>query len=228
MTGSIVLYAVGSPLVADVEETCRRLGVSIAGAIRNIDGAHYLLDASALRELANVDAALLRVPCIVPLFTPVNRRRAVGEATGRGFAIAAALVDPTAIVASSSQLGDASYLNAGVVIGAAARLGRHAIVNRASSIGHHAAIGDFVSIGPGATVASLVSIERGAMIGAGAVVLPRIEIGAGCVIGAGAVVTRNAPAGAMAVGNPARIIREGLPAIEGGEGAVDASGSRDR
>ena len=62
----------------------------------------------------------------------------VAEAIGLGFAIAPALVDPTAIVASSAQLGDGSYLNAGVVIGAAARLGRHVIVNRTSSIGHHA------------------------------------------------------------------------------------------
>ena len=223
-TGSIVLYAVGSPLVADVEETCRRLGLTVAGAVRNVDGAHCLLDASALREVADVDAALLRVPCIVPLFTPANRRRAVGEAIARGFAIAPPLVDPTAVVASSAELGDGSYLNAGVVIGAAARLGRHVIVNRASNIGHHAAIGDFVSIGPGATVAGLVAIERGAMIGAGAVVLPQVAIGAGCVIGAGTVVTRNVPAGSMAVGNPARIIRDGLPLIDGGGGAADASG----
>ena len=221
--GSIVLYAVGSPLVADVEETCRRLGVAVAGAVRNVDGAHCLLDASVLRELADVDAALLRVPCIVPLFNPTNRRRAAGEAIGRGFSIAPALVDPTAIVASSAQLGDGSYLNAGVVIGAAARLGRHAIVNRASSIGHHAGIGDFVSIGPGATVAGLASIERGAMIGAGAVILPRIAIGAGCIIGAGAVVTRNVSSGSMAVGNPARIVRDGLPLIDGGESAADAT-----
>jgi sugar O-acyltransferase (sialic acid O-acetyltransferase NeuD family) len=223
-TGSIVLYAVGSPLVADVEETCRRLGVAIAGAVRNVDGAHCLLDASVLRELADVDAPLRRVSCIVPLFSPANRRRAVGEAIGRGFAIAPALVDPTAIVASSAQLGDGSYLNAGVVVGAAARLGRHVIVNRAGSIGHHAALGDFVSIGPGATVAGLAAIERGAMIGAGAVVLPQVAIGAGCVIGAGAVVTRNVPAGSMAVGNPATIIRDGLPLIDGGERAADASG----
>jgi len=213
---SIVLYAVGSPLVADVEETCRRLGVTVAGAVRNVEGAHCLIDASALRELADVDDALRRVPCIIPLFTPANRRRAADEAIGRGFSIAPALVDPTAIVAASAELGAGSWLNAGVVIGAVARLGRHVIVNRASSIGHHATIGDFVSIGPGVTVAGLAVIERGAMIGAGAVILPRIAIGAGCVIGAGTVVTRNIPAGSMAVGNPARIIRDDLPSFDAG------------
>jgi sugar O-acyltransferase (sialic acid O-acetyltransferase NeuD family) len=216
MTGmrSIVLYAVGSPLVADVEETCRRLGVVVAGAVRNIASAHCLLDDSALRELADIDEALLRVPCSVPLFAPANRHRAAAEAMRRGFSIAPALVDPTAIVASSARCGDGSYVNAGTVIGASACLGRHVIVNRASSIGHHAMIGDFVSIGPGATVAGLASIERGAMIGAGAVILPEIVIGAGCIIGAGAVVTRDVPSGSMALGNPARVARDDLPLLE--------------
>ena len=197
---TIVLYAVGSPLVADVEESCRRLGVAIAGAVKNIDGPHYLLDASALREPAEIDAALLRSPCIVPLFSPANRRQAAREAMGRGFAIAPALVDPTAIVATSTSLGNGCYLNAGVVIGAAARLGEHVIVNRAASVGHHARIGDLVSIGPGVTVAGQASVERGTMV-------------------AGAVVTRDSPSGSLAVGNPARIVRDGLPLIDGGAAA---------
>jgi hypothetical protein len=80
--------------VADVEESCRRLGVAIVGAVRNIDGAHYLIDPSVLRDLADIDAALLRFPCLVPLFTPGQRYKAAREATGRGFAIAPALVWP--------------------------------------------------------------------------------------------------------------------------------------
>jgi hypothetical protein len=31
---AIVLYAVGSPLAADVEESCRRLDITIAGAVK--------------------------------------------------------------------------------------------------------------------------------------------------------------------------------------------------
>lgn len=210
---SIVIYAVGSSLVAEVEESCRRLGITIAGAIKNIGGAHYLLDSSALRDAADFDAALLRVPCIIPLFTPAHRDKAAREATTRGFTFAPALLDPTAIIASSTVLGSGSYVNAGVVIGAAGRYGQHVIVNRASSIGHHAEIGELVSIGPGATLAAHVRVGRGAMIGAGAVVLPKIKIGAGCVIGAGAVVTRNIPVGSLCVGNPAKVIRDGLPLI---------------
>ena len=56
-TRSIVLYGVGSPLAVDVEESCRRLSIAIAGAVKNVAGAHYLLDASVVREVADLDAA---------------------------------------------------------------------------------------------------------------------------------------------------------------------------
>jgi sugar O-acyltransferase (sialic acid O-acetyltransferase NeuD family) len=207
MCSPIVLYAIGSPLVADVEESCRRGGILIAGGVRNVAGPHHLSDPARVREHTDIDAELLRHPCIVPLFGPSRRRRAVNEAVGFGFVIADALVDLTAIVALSTRLGPGCYVNAGTVIGAAVRIGRHAIVNRASSIGHHTTVGHFVSIGPGVTVAGLAAIGDGAMIGAGAVILPKVNIGAGSVVGAGAVVTRDIPAGELALGNPARVVR---------------------
>src|SRR5579871_2806870 len=145
---SIVLYAIGSPIVADVEESCRRLGVTITAAVKNFAGPHYLLDASMLVDVAEIPPAVLQSPCIIPLFTPNNRRLAAQEAIARGFSIAAALVDPTAIVAASAAMEAGSYINAGVVIGAAARIGQHVIVNRSSSVGHHAELAAMVSIGP--------------------------------------------------------------------------------
>lgn len=116
---SIVLYAVGSSLLVDVEETCRRLRVTIAAAIRNVAGAQWLCDTTVLREAVDIDAGLLAIPCLVPLFNPFNRHQATREAVGRGFSIAPPLVDPSAVVASSTTIGSGAYVNAGVVIGAA-------------------------------------------------------------------------------------------------------------
>jgi len=214
ITPAIVLYAVGSPLVAEVAETCSRLGVTIAAAVKNLTGAHYLRQASLLREPADLDAAIFRIPCIVPLFTPRNRDSATREAMAHGFKIAPALIDPTAILASSTEVGIGSYINAGTVIGAETRIAEHVIVNRSSSIGHHAEIGSMASIGPAAVLAGQVRIGVGALIGAGAIVLPKIEIGAGCVIAAGAVVTNDIPAKSIAAGNPAKVVKQGIPSID--------------
>jgi sugar O-acyltransferase (sialic acid O-acetyltransferase NeuD family) len=217
---SIVLYAVGSPFAADVEESCHRLRITVAGAVKNVACAHYLLDESVLRELADLDAGLLEIPCVVPLFTPSNRYNATREATARGFTIAPALIDPTAILASSTVVGIGSYVNAGTVIGAATRIDEHVVINRSCSVGHHVEIGFMASIGPAAVLAGTVRIGRGAMIGAGAIILPKIEIGAGCVIGAGAVVTKNISPGSLAVGNPANVVRDDLPLIDGNGSAA--------
>jgi sugar O-acyltransferase (sialic acid O-acetyltransferase NeuD family) len=217
---SIVLYAVGSPLAAEVEETCRRLQITIVAAVKNVAGAHYLLGESVLRELANLDAAHLKIPCVIPLFSPFNRYKATEEATARGFTMAPALIDPTAILASSTVVGIGTYINAGTVIGAAARIDKHVVINRSCSIGHHAEIGFMASIGPAAVLAGQVRIGQGTMIGAGAIILPKIEIGAGCVIGGGAVVTKNISTGSLAVGNPAIVIQNNLPLINSSGSAV--------
>lgn len=214
---SIVLYAVGSPMIADVEESCRRLGVTIAAAVKNVAGPHYLLDASVLLDADQIEPALLRFPCIIPLLTPASRRSAAQEAVARGFTIAPAVVDPTAIVASSAEIDAGSYVNAGVVIGASARIGLHVIVNRSASIGHHAELASMVSIGPAAVVAGQARVGQGTLVGAGAIILPQIEVGPGCVIGAGAVVLEDVPAGSLAVGNPAKIVRADLPGIDRGD-----------
>lgn len=211
---SIVLYAVGSRFVAEVEESCRGLDLKIAAAVRNVEGAHYLLDPTPLCELANIDKRLKQLPCIVPLFTPVNRYKATQEAIAHGFTVAPALIDATAIVASSAVIGKGSYINSGVVIGAATRLGNHVIVNRGSSIGHHVELSDYVSLGPSANLCGETRIGRGTMVGTGAIILPKIEIGAGCIIGAGAVVTKNIPDRSLAIGNPARVTDNHLPLFD--------------
>jgi sugar O-acyltransferase (sialic acid O-acetyltransferase NeuD family) len=203
VTGRIVLFGVGSPLVADYEETCRRLGVAIAAAVRNRPGETYVTAVPTI-ELRELNEHIRATPCLCPLFTPANRRTAWGEAQAAGFSAASALVDPTSIVASSTTVELGSYINAGCTIGAAGRMGSQVIVNRGSSVGHHVFIGSFASIGPGVTIAGQVEIGEDAMIGAGAVVLPKVRIGRGAVVGAGAVVIRDVPDLVTVVGPPAR------------------------
>ncbi len=207
-TTDVVLFGVGSSLIVEYAETCRRLGYPIVGAVRNHPDPVYFAEATKIVEVPALalDPALRDALCFCPIFTPASRAAAVAEATALGFTFSRALIDPTAIVASTTTVGGGSFLNAGCIIGAASNLAEHVVVNRGATIGHHASIGAFVSLGPGVTVAGCVTVGDGAMIGAGAVVLPSVTIGAHAIVGAGAVVVHDVPPHAKVFGNPGRIV----------------------
>lgn len=189
----IVFYGVGSPLVQEYEESCQRNGTKVAFGIQNVEAAIQTTPAVPVRSVASLTKQDTALPFIVPLFTPENRRLAVGEALEHGFGQAGTIIDATAIVAGSTQIGPGGYVNAGVIIGAASELGQHCVINRGCSIGHHNLLQDFVSIGPGSITCGNVSIGQNTMIGAGSVILPSVTIGEGCVVGAGSVVVKDIP-----------------------------------
>jgi sugar O-acyltransferase (sialic acid O-acetyltransferase NeuD family) len=200
----VVLFAAGSPLAIDAEESCARAGWEIACAVKNVAGPVYVSDAVRVVAATEVDAALLPLEVVLALFTPANRRAAHENALALGFAGAATLVDPTTALARTAQLGRGVYVNAGCVIGGACHIGDLVLINRAASIGHHSRLEDLVSIGPGAVLAGSVTVGRGALIGAGAVILPGVTVGESAVVAAGAVVVKPVPAGARVGGSPAR------------------------
>jgi sugar O-acyltransferase (sialic acid O-acetyltransferase NeuD family) len=206
----IVIFGVGSPVAIDVEETCRRLGIAVAAAIKNVEGPVYVSSDVSVVESANLPERLLGLGVILPMFTPAHRKTASEESLRLGFSRQETLIDPTSAIASSASFGVGVFVNAGCTIGGAAILQDFVFVNRSASIGHHCVLEEFASIGPASVLAGLVRIRRGAVIGTGAVILPGIEIGANAVVGAGAVVTRSVPPGCVVVGNPARLVKEGI------------------
>src|SRR5579871_2885723 len=119
----IVIYAIGSPIAADVEETCRRLRVDVVGWVRNFPGEIFAPEGARIAEAEHIPSDLLQHEFIVPLFTPRYRISAVAEARQRGFASPATLVDPTAVIASSVTIGPGTYVNSMANIGAACRIG---------------------------------------------------------------------------------------------------------
>jgi len=203
----IVIYAVGSPLVVDVEASFVRSGIEVAAAVRNVEGESFLLDRTKLIERAQVTDSLKQLPFLVPLFTPENRRRAVEEARRIGFKVPGTLVDPSVPKLHAVDGAPGLFINCGCSIGAASSFGEFVLINRGASIGHHAVLGRFVSIGPGAVLAGQVRVADGAMIGAGAVILPKVRIGNNAIVGAGSVVVKDVPENTVVVGNPARVVR---------------------
>ena len=198
---SVTLFAIGSPIVADVEESCARLGWTVAAGVSNHPGPVYVS-----RDVAVIQAdsrTMLNGPVVVPLFSPGHRRSAWSDAVARGATDFPNLIDPTAILPRRIDLEHGIYINAGCVFGAASRIRRFAFVNRGACLGHHLDLGAFASIGPGATIAGGVTIGDGAMIGAGATILPGVRIGRDAIVGAGAVVVRDVPDGGKAIGHAA-------------------------
>ena len=210
----IVIFGIGSPIVADVAETCRRLALGVAAWVRNVDGPVYSPGTQAI-AVQDITPDLAAHDFLVPLFTPGHRSAASAQAIRLGFTRAATVIDPTAVMAATVNVAAGTYVNSMANVGAATRIGAFCFINRGASVGHHVTIDEFVSIGPGAIIAGGVRIGRGAVIGAGAIVLPEQEIGANSVVGAGAVVTRPVAPHTLVTGNPARVRERDIAGYNG-------------
>jgi len=57
-------------------------------------------------------------------------------------------------------------------------------------------------------------VKKGASIGSGATILSGISIGESAIVGAGSVVTKNVPANTIVAGNPAKLLRHIVQALE--------------
>ena len=115
-------------------------------------------------------------------------------------------IHPSAIIASSAQIGAGTVLCAGSIVNPEARVGRAVIVNTSASIDHECEIEDGVHLSPGVHLAGKVEIGMGTAVGAGSVVRDGIRIGERSVIGAGAVIVSDLPAGVLAYGVPAKVM----------------------
>lgn len=211
MSRSCVLFGVDSVYSAEVIETLRRLGFTQFLGVTTSDHEWDLEGVDVLCDEADVADGWLSLAVTVPWVTPRFRYERTVNARKAGFRKFDPVVDPTAIVATTVDIGSGVLVNAGAVLGAHSALGESVSINRCASVGHHTRLNEFVSIGPGAVVAARCRIGRGTMIGAGAAIAPGVEIGEHSVVGMGAVVIRDVPANTMVTGNPAKPMRSELP-----------------
>lgn len=223
---SWALYACRTPYALEVAETIWRRGEELALLVDNLPADHEAkLDQALATAGAPVRAPGALVPgdlaldIAIPLITPGHRFALEAEARELGFASFPGLLDPTATVARTAQVGEGSIVNAAAIVAAGTELGRFVHVNRGCSVGHHNRVEDFATLGPGCVLAGQVTVGRGAFLGAGAVCSPQVAVGANAIVGAGAVVVEDVPPGAVVVGNPARP----MPGKQGGYGEAKVS-----
>lgn len=113
-------------------------------------------------------------------------------------------IHPSAIIASSSDMGHGNFIDQGVKIGAGASIGNHCLLQAGAIIGAEVKLGDLVQIGAGSVVGAGVELEDEAFVGSGVTIVAGITIGKGARVGAGSVVIAPVKAGETVFGNPAQ------------------------
>ena len=107
-----------------------------------------------------------------------------------------AIVDPSADVAPTVELGRGSFVGPQAVVSAGAEIGGFAIVNARAGVGHDSKIGDFAQICPGATLSGNTSVGAYALVASNACTVPGVSIGERAKIAAGMPVYRDVSADA--------------------------------
>lgn len=144
----------------------------------------------------------------VAIGDPRARRRATASLIESGCSLAT-LIDPSAVVSATADIGEGVLVMPRCVVNANALVETGAILNTGSVIEHHCQIGSFAHIAPGATLGGGVTVGADTLVGIGSSVRNRIRIGMGCTVGVGAAVVADVGDGLVVTGVPARP-RKGL------------------
>jgi sugar O-acyltransferase (sialic acid O-acetyltransferase NeuD family) len=114
------------------------------------------------------------------------------------------LIDPSAVIASSAQIGLGCVIFPHCYVGAYARIGDFLFCLAGSVINHNVVIEDCVTVTSGAVLAGDVHVEADCYLGQSSVVREQVRIGEGSLLGMGCVVLHNVAPNSVMVGNPAR------------------------
>ncbi|ASK63722.1 acetyltransferase [Virgibacillus phasianinus] len=116
------------------------------------------------------------------------------------------VIHPTAVISSTSRVGNGTVIMPNAVVNAGAEIGMHSIINTGAIVEHDNRLGDYTHVSPNATLTGNVSTGEGVHIGSSTTVIPGIHLGKWSVVGAGSTVIEHIPAYSKAVGCPTRII----------------------
>ena len=201
------IYASLSGFTTEIAEIIWRRGDSIEFLIDNYSDSPVASKMGRVILPKDMPLEMKTRRLIVAMSIPGQRYNVKQEADLYGNWDYPTLLDPSCIVAKTSNIEEGCVINCNSTVASCSQLQSFVHLNRHASIGHDNMIGAFVSIGPGAVLAGKVKIGRGSFIGAGAVIAPEVKIGSNATVGAGAIVIKDVPDNAVVVGNPARIIK---------------------
>ena len=120
----------------------------------------------------------------------------------------ATLIHPSAIVSTSSNIGEGTILMPNVTVNTKSNIGKGVILNTSSVIEHENTIENFVHISPSVSLAGNVIVKKNTHIGINVTVIQGITIGENCIIGAGSVIIKDIKNNTLCYGNPCKVIKE--------------------
>jgi sugar O-acyltransferase (sialic acid O-acetyltransferase NeuD family) len=195
------LYVVGTrSFAAEVVEYAAAAGFDVAGLLEPYDHDRVGTEVHGLPVTWLEDAG----PVAAAVGTGERERRPVVERLAAAGIEPVAVVHPAAHISDSARVREGCVVGPAAVVGAATELGRHVVVGRGALVGHHVVVGEFATVNPGANVGGNTTIGSGTLVAIGAVVRDHVRVGNSALVAAGAVVVGDVPDGIEVRGLPAR------------------------
>lgn len=133
-------------------------------------------------------------------------RRQVAEQLEANGARFLTVIDPTAIVADTAQIGTGTIICPYAIVSDAVRLGRCVLVNYHASLGHDAAAEDYAVLSPYATLGGGSEVGADVFLGLHASVGPGRRVGAGSVVSSNSVALVDTAENCLVYGVPGRVV----------------------
>jgi len=142
-------------------------------------------------------------------FVPDNENQGLAANVPRERLVS--LIDPSAFVSRSAQIGVGCVLYPDCFVGFNARIGDLVFCLGGCTINHDDVVEDRVVMASRVTLAGIVHVEAGCYLGQSCTIRQEVRVGRDSLIGMGSVAIRDVPPNSVMVGNPARRLRDRRP-----------------
>lgn len=140
---------------------------------------------------------------VIAVGEPSARKLLFDRVVSAGYSFAT-LVDETAIISPTAQIGIGCVIDAGTVVSSAAKIQENCLIMFHTIIGHHALVGRDCVICPQATVGGHSTVGEQSFLGLDSSMKEGVHIGKHVIVGLGSMVFRDVEEGMTVIGNPAR------------------------